>query len=740
VPSPQFRLDELGSLEFQRLCVALLGLELGGIESIPFDTRPWGLSLLVDEGLAGLEGPALVFAVWDRHCGASQATPRLVEDALRDRPRCVRSLLLATNVQGLSLAPENGLETLVLGPEELWQRFAAAPDARLRAPSALGVADLGELLAPGIAARSTADIAAAAELARVFVPTRAYAQALAVLEQHRFAVLTGPPEMGKTAIARMIGLAALTNGWELHECLRPDDLWQRYDRARPQVFIADDAFGSTEYRPESAERWAVDLDRVLKAMDERHWLLWTSRPAPLKAALRRIHREHGVERFPQPAEVDVASARLDATEKALILFRHAKRAALDEDAVRLVQLHGWQIVSHEHFTPERIRRFVGGRLRRLAGAEGVDVEAVVAAEIREPTEAMSASYRALAPEHRTVLLAMLDVAPAHVHEADLTAAVRRHSPGGVAHPVHEIVDQLGDHFLRPVHPDSVSWVHPSWRDLVIDELASDAGARRSFLAACSIHGAVLALSTAGGTGGGRSLPLLVADADWDTLADRLASLIPELDAPEVTMLLAALDEARLLAADEGDALASEVLRRLARTWDRSCHPVPVALLGAWFDLAAEVRDPPQPPSPAPAWFDLVPCGAIDIAQDALAFDDWTALVDILTRYAPETLTAFGFPEKQKLAMLLFIGDAQKAAEADAELAQRDAVVRSLRRLQRLGPAPFMAADAATRLRRRRVIERVPIRPLSPELERLLEAPLPSARDESAQVERVLRDL
>ena len=86
--------------------------------------------------------------------------------------------------------------------------------------------------------------------------------------------------MGKTAIARMVGLAKLSDGWELHECTRPDQLWDRFARDRPQVFVADDAFGSTEYRPEAAERWAVELDRVLRAMDERHWLIWTSRPTP----------------------------------------------------------------------------------------------------------------------------------------------------------------------------------------------------------------------------------------------------------------------------------------------------------------------------------------------------------------------------------------------------------------------------------------------------------------------------
>jgi hypothetical protein len=175
------------------------------------------------------------------------------------------------------------------------------------------------------------------------VPTRAYELATGVLERHGFAVLSGPPEMGKTAIARMVALAALTDGWEAHECVRPEELWAAFARDRAQIFVADDAFGSTEYRPDAAERWALELDRVLRALDERHWLIWTSRPAPLAAALRRIHREHGVERFPQSGEVAVDAADLDVAEKAQLLFRHVRAARLGASDVALVQEHGWKI-------------------------------------------------------------------------------------------------------------------------------------------------------------------------------------------------------------------------------------------------------------------------------------------------------------------------------------------------------------------------------------------------------------
>src|SRR5437588_9773703 len=64
---------------------------------------------------------------------------------------------------------------------------------------------------------------------------------------------------------------------------------------------------------------------------------------------------------------------------------------------------------------------------------------------------------------------------------------------------------------------AVEWMHPSWRDLVIDHLASDDQARETFLQRCGLQGFLLALSTAGGATGERKSPLLVRAEDWDAL-------------------------------------------------------------------------------------------------------------------------------------------------------------------------------------------------------------------------------
>ncbi|HZS24438.1 MAG TPA: hypothetical protein VFA30_05555 [Gaiellaceae bacterium] len=729
------RFDDLGWFQFKRLCTTIL--EAAGIEQDQWYGRLASAVAVVTDGLdvpnvRTLPGPTVVLVAWVRQRGHPAARLRaLVDQTLDDwHQHAPRSLAVVTNAGvAVDALAVDGVETVVLDAAWLSDAVEAGPNLRLREPALLGACDLPDLVREELRG-----------LARVFVRTRAYELAVAALVRHGFAVLTGPPEMGKTAIARMIGLAKLTDGWELHECLRPDELWSSFARDRAQVFVADDAFGSTEYRPDAAERWSVELPRVLQAMDERHWLIWTSRPAPLKAGLRRIHREHGVERFPQPAQVEVDATDLSVEEKALILFRHAKAAALAERDVALVQTHGWTIVDHAHFTPERIRRFV----ERLPSLEADrDLEDVVAEAIREPTAAMRASLRALPPEYRSLLIGLLDVPPGPVGDRDLAAATRRHARTGLSAPLAELVDRLADHFLRRIGEGEVTWVHPSWRDLLIDELAGDDDARGAFLRMCSLDGLLLALSTEGGAAGERVLPLLRRDADWDLAAEAAARLIPALDEPATTRLLTALREARATAGGvELDALSGEALRSVARRWNARGEPAPVGSLERWFEVAATLERPPERPDVARTWIELLPTVSLDLtsSEERAQLDEWLALTSVLRLYAPVALVDFEFPERQVETTRAIVAGA-RAALCDPE--SRRELAELMRRLGRTIPAVADDAfDLADELAGDQPKEpaTTALRPLSEELQRLLEAPFAPTRGDATLVAHVLRDL
>ena len=418
-----YALGELGWLQFQQLCDAVLELEAG------VEPRAWSgeadrtRRVDVEHDLAlpsldlKLRGPVQVAAVWE------PADPRIVIAGPQER---------------------------VLRREELARVVEARADLRLRMPSLLGIRPLEGLVAGDVAAGSSVDAAGAHALARVYVPTAAYARALAVLARHRFAVLTGPPEMGKTAAATMVALARMSAGWEAHECRGPDDLLRALVPDRAQVFIADDAFGSTEYRPDAAERWARDLPRILRVLDDRHWLLWTSRPAPLRAGLHRVHQERGAERFPNPGEVQVDASALTVAEKALIFLRHVRAAGAPRGTRALARRVGPAIVAHPHFTPERIRRFAERRLAELphAGPGTYALLQLAERELAEPTDAMAASLRALSPEYRALLVAMLDQPDGPVPERDLVEVLHRHQTTELVRRPADLIDRVTDHFLR----------------------------------------------------------------------------------------------------------------------------------------------------------------------------------------------------------------------------------------------------------------------------------------------------
>jgi hypothetical protein len=286
-------------------------------------------------------------------------------------------------------------------------------------------------------------------------------------------------------------------------------------------------------------------------------------------------------------------------------------------------------------------------------------------------------------------------------------------------------------------------VHPSWRDLVIDELAADAGARRRFLAAAGLDGALLALSSAGGARGERLLPLLVTDADWDALGDRVRFLGGELDARGHARLLDAMTAA-ITATDRADpgryreavALAEQALARAVTLWDRSPQPLDVDLLRSWYALAGRVGAAPPPPALDRTWAALLPAsGGLDAPSEIERVeawltpseiervDVWLALCEVLADHDRPALHRLGFYDRH-MALLVGLGDV-----LGVRLLEHDppspAVASALARLARLVPDAVVAgprglSEAFTAL--------------EPEVE-------PPPRQEATRdVDRILRDL
>ena len=357
--------------------------------------------------------------------------------------------------------------TIVLwGASDLDGLLDDSPRTRTAFPQLLGLRDLQALILKGsrpeVLTRSRLELALAMEQAKVFVPTAAYVRVQRVLRDYGFAVLTGPPEVGKTVAARILALALMSAGWDAFETTSPDDIFAFLDADVPQIFVADDAFGSTEYTPARAEEWARNMERLVAATDRTHLIVFTSRPSPLKEALRVLNFQGRARHFPDPARVTVDATSLTRTERALILYRHAKASGMERSVLDFIRTAAPDIVANPQFTPLRIQRLVQDELAAISelpsGARPEALANAVDKGLQSPSSQMRTSFNALTLAHRRILIAMLDASPANTDLANLMVAARRHLPPDVHRAPEDLIWSLDEHFVRVVDPArAISW-------------------------------------------------------------------------------------------------------------------------------------------------------------------------------------------------------------------------------------------------------------------------------------------
>lgn len=251
----------------------------------------------------------------------------------------------------------------------------------------------------------------------------------------------------------------------------------------------------------------------------------------------------------------------------------------------------------------------------------------------------------------------------------------------------------------------VQWVHPTWRDLVITQLAGDETARRQFLHRCGVYGIELALSTANDAADARRLPLIACDGDWDAVTDRLFELAAELEPTELLALLACLGQAiealeGCREALEAHAMARTTLSRVAALWDAAGSPIPLVQLAAWLEVAGLLDAPPKLPHLSLTWVELLPASVPEPDDRAAVerFADWLALCEELWAYSIELKTQLGYNDEQVELMASFVGRVELHKSLPRPEAEQ--VMRALELIAMLEPdlqplARFVGRDFGT---------------------------------------------
>jgi hypothetical protein len=236
----------------------------------------------------------------------------------------------------------------------------------------------------------------------------------------------------------------------------------------------------------------------------------------------------------------------------------------------------------------------------------------------------------------------------------------------------------------------IQWMHPSWRDLVIERLSRDPTIRSDFLAKCGMNGFMLALSAAGGTKGDLQTPLLTSVEDWESLAETGQRLIANESAHNVWRVTATVSEAVRnairgqnsfphIVTGPAAVFARKVLGACVERWNADPGSALTRTVRQYFVISEHLS--PLPPSPdfRPIWelshdASVEEIESFDPEEVELflsEIDDWLALGAVILENEPRLLRQIGFPSEFTAVFREFVPSLAERASLCEELSSED---------------------------------------------------------------------
>lgn len=203
----------------------------------------------------------------------------------------------------------------------------------------------------------------------------------------------------------------------------------------------------------------------------------------------------------------------------------------------------------------------------------------------------------------------------------------------------------------------IDWIHPSCRDLVIEELAHEHDLQSKFLGAMSLQGIKLAISDSGGATGDRHMPLMNHRGNWDLLKGRCLDVIASGEQDEMTDLLTVLTSAATNTTDTEKKghlckTIASVCDAAKTKWDSNSSILSTEDLAAYCDASILLAPLASIPKLASSWErhldamkEAIECGENDQILNPRPIHKWVAFTAVVHNNEPRFLRTVGFPWK-----------------------------------------------------------------------------------------------
>ena len=307
---------------------------------------------------------------------------------------------------------------------------------------------------------------------KVYARNESFDEAAKKLEEQKVLVISGPPGVGKTTLAKMLSYYYLNEGWQFRAIKTLDEGFVQFDDETPTFFFFDDFLGRIKLDQQSLlqseSAFATFVRRIRRSKNARFVL--TTRAHIFEEA-RQISDYVDDERL-QLSKYLLDVGSYTRKIKSYILFNHLSASNLTKAHFQALLEGGWlkKIIDHENYNP-----------RVIASASSNSIDTIEPAEyptyllqtLESPDLIWSKPYSALDIKSQNLLIALY------------FGSEYGQSIDKLRHNFSELHRSVCAHYLQPTMPSdfdktlkslesgfisisgqSVSFVNPSLRDFL----------------------------------------------------------------------------------------------------------------------------------------------------------------------------------------------------------------------------------------------------------------------------------